>query len=84
MACAICDSRTTALPSPTGRSTRNGDTSLMACPGPVVSRSASGYTDIGAIARTVVVDVTGSPRDSSQLRNAPATTASTTSLTSQS
>jgi hypothetical protein len=30
VACAICDSRTTALPSPTGRSTRNGDTSLIA------------------------------------------------------
>ena len=26
VACAICDSRTTALPSPTGRSTRNGVT----------------------------------------------------------
>ena len=46
--------------------------------------SASGYTDIGAIARTVDVGVTGSPRDSSQLRSAPAITASTTSLTSQS
>ncbi len=84
VACAICDSRTTALPSPTGRSTRNGDTSLIACPGPVVSRSASGYTDIGAMARIVVIAVTGSPRDNSQFRSAPATTASTTSLTSQS
>ena len=82
--CAICDSRTTALPSPTGRSTRNGDTSLIAWPGPDWSSSASGYTDIGAIARTVAVGVTGSPRDSSQLRRAPAITASTTSLTSQS
>ena len=84
VACAICDSRTTALPSPTGRSTRNGETSLIAWPGPTTSISPSGYTDIGAIARTVDVDVTGSPRDSSQLRSAPATTASTTSLTSQS
>src|SRR6201996_8264 len=32
VACAICDSRTTALPSPTGRSTRNGETWLIACP----------------------------------------------------
>ena len=30
VACAIWDNRTTALPSPIGRSTRNGDTSLMA------------------------------------------------------
>ena len=84
MACAICESRTTGLPSPTGRSTRNGATSLMAWPGPVASRSASGYTEVGAIARTVEVVVTGSPRESSQLRSAPAITASTTSLTSQS
>lgn len=83
VAWAICDSRTTALPSPTGRSTRNGETSLMACPGPEESSSASGYTDIGAIARTVVVGVTGSPRDNNQLRSAPATTARTTSLMSQ-
>ncbi len=55
VACAICDSRTTALPSPTGRSTRNGATSLIAWPGPEDSSSASGYTDIGAIARTVDV-----------------------------
>ncbi len=32
VAWAICDSRTTALPSPTGRSTRNGATWLMAWP----------------------------------------------------
>src|ERR1700737_437117 len=65
--------------------TRNGDTSLIAWPGPaLVSRSASGYTDIGAIARTLAVAVTGSARDSSQLRSAPVTTASTMSLTSQS
>src|SRR6185312_5210560 len=55
VACEICDSRTTGLPSPTGRSTRNGDTSLTACPGPALSSSASGYTDMGAIARTVDV-----------------------------
>ena len=84
VAWAICDSRTTGLPSPTGRSTRNGATSLIAWPGPEDSSSASGYTDVGAIARTVEVVVTGSPRDSSQLRKAPAITASTTSLTSQS
>ena len=81
---AICDNRTTALPSPTGRSRRNGATSLIAWPGPDESSSSSGYTDIGAIARTVAVGATGSPRDSSQLRSVPATTASTTSLTSQS
>src|ERR1700755_1646838 len=40
--CAICESRTTALPSPTGRSTKKGDTSLMAWPGPDESSSASG------------------------------------------
>ena len=85
VACAICDSRTTALPSPTGRSTRNGATSLIGWPGPVVrSRPGSRYTDIGAMARTVSVGFTGSPRDSSQLRSAPAITHSTTSLTSQS
>jgi hypothetical protein len=39
---------------------------------------------MGAMARTVDVDGTGSPRDINQFRNAPATTASTTSLTSQS
>src|ERR1700736_694000 len=61
VACVICDSRTTGLPSPIGKSTRNGDTSLIAWPGPaLVSRSASGYTDIGAIARTLAVAVTGS------------------------
>ncbi len=53
VAWAICDSRTTALPSPTGRSTRNGATSLIAWPAPRASRSTSRYTDIGAIARTV-------------------------------
>ena len=84
VAWAIWDSRTTGLASPTGRSTRNGATSLIACPGPVDSISASGYTDIGAMARTVVDVVTGSPRDSSQLRSAPATIARTTSLMSQS
>lgn len=30
VACAICDNRTTALPSPTGRSTKNGVTWLIA------------------------------------------------------
>src|SRR6195952_1012306 len=84
VAWAICDRRTTALPSPTGMSTRNGETSLIAWPGPPASRSASGYTDIGAIATTFDDVVTGSPRDSSQLRRAPVPTASTTSLTSQS
>src|SRR5689334_25343317 len=84
VAWAIWDNLTTALPSPVGRSTRNGDTSRIAWPGPPASSSASGYTDMGTIARIVDVVVTGSPRDSSQLRNAPATTARTTSLTSQS
>ena len=56
----------------------------MAWPGPEESSSSAGYTDVGAIARTVRLAVTGSPRDSSQLRNAPVITASTTSLTSQS
>src|ERR1700761_4631150 len=32
VSCAICDSRTTALPSPTGRSTRKGATWLIAWP----------------------------------------------------
>ena len=36
VAWAICDSRTTALPSPTGRSTRKGATSLIGWPGPPV------------------------------------------------
>src|SRR3954453_5113117 len=71
VAWAICDSLTTALPSPVGRSTRKGETSLIAWPGPDTSNSASGYTDIGTIARIVDVVVTGSPRDNSQLRNAP-------------
>src|ERR1700744_5932102 len=84
VACAICDSRTTALPSPTGRSTRNGVTSLIVWPGPGVSISTSAYTDSGAMARTVAVGDTASPRDSSQLPSAPVTTASTTSLMSQS
>ena len=35
----------------------------------------SGYTDIGTMARAVDVGFAGSPRDSSQLRSAPATTA---------
>lgn len=83
MACAIWDNRTTGLLSPTGRSMRKGATSLIACPGPV-GTSSSGYTEVGAIARTVMLEVTGSPRDSSQLRSAPVITASTTSLTSQS
>src|ERR1700712_5628951 len=60
VACAICDNRTTALPSPVGRSIRKGDTSLIAWPGPVASNSASGYTDMGTIARIVDVEVTGS------------------------
>ena len=38
---AICDSRTTALPSPTGRSTRNGATWLIACPRPDESNVSS-------------------------------------------
>lgn len=69
---------------PTGRSTRNGVTSLMAWPGPVESSCSSAYTDSGASARTVAVDETASPRDISQLPSAPVTTASTTSLMSQS
>src|ERR1700755_53990 len=81
---AICESRTTALPSPTGRSPINGDTSLSAWPGPEAASWPSEYTAIAATARTVAVGATGSPRDSSQLRSAPAITASTTSLTSQS
>ena len=43
--------------------------------------SACPRTDIGTIARTDDDDVTGSPRDSSQERSAPATTDSTTSFT---
>src|ERR1700733_3153727 len=54
VACVICASRTTGFPSPIGRSTRNGDTSLIACPGRASpARSPCGYTDIGAIARAV-------------------------------
>ena len=56
----------------------------LARPASSIEARRRGYTDIGAIARTVAVGVTGSPRDSSQLRSAPAITASTTSLTSQS
>jgi hypothetical protein len=43
--------------------------------------SASPRTDSGTIARSEDDDVTGSPRESSQLRRAPETTVSTTSLT---
>lgn len=57
---------------------------LIAWPGPLASRSPSSYTDSGAIARTVAVGDTATPRDISQLPSAPAITASTTSLTSQS
>ena len=45
--------------------------------------SASPRTDSGTIARSVDDAVTGSPRESSQLRSAPDTTLSTTSLTVQ-
>ena len=48
--------------------------------GHLLSRDAEGSVR----ARMLAVGATGSPRDSSQFRRAPATTASTTSLTSQS
>lgn len=84
VAWAICDSRTTVLPSPTGRSTRNGETSVVAAPSPPTSRSPSRYTDMGTMARMVEAVVTGSPLLINQFRSAPAIVASTTSLTSQS
>ena len=45
--------------------------------------SACPRTDIGTIALILDEEVTGSPRESSQLRSAPATTDSTTSFTVQ-
>lgn len=47
-----------------------------------VSGGSVAYTDIGTMARTVVDSATGSPRESSQYRIAPDTTARMTSLTS--
>src|ERR1700744_4135598 len=84
VACAIWDSRTTGFGSPTGRSTRKGITSLTAWAGPVASGCSAAETESGAIARTVAVGDAATPRDISQLPSAPAITASTTSLTSQS
>src|SRR5690625_5195748 len=78
---AIWDSRTNVFGYPTGRPTKNGATAPMG--GRAVSYSWSGYTDNGAIARTVRVEETGSPRDSNQFRSAPVITASTTSLMAQ-
>ena len=68
--------RITALPSPTGRSTKYDDTRLPSSP-----LCWSARTLTGTIARMVVVAVTASPRVSSQLRSAPDTVASTTSFT---
>ena len=69
----MCDNRTTAFGSPTGRSTRKVDTSPCGCTWIVSAPSASSasagscvYTDIGTIARTTDASVTGSPRESSQ------------------
>src|SRR5205085_2468932 len=67
--------RMTGLASPTGRSTKYDDTRLPS------GAPSSSWTLTGTIARTVLPDVTDSPLVNSQMRSAPVTVASRTSLT---
>ena len=75
IACATCCSRSAGLCSPTGRSTSVDSTR------PSSTGASAPDTHNGTIARIRRVEVTGSPRASSQARSAPVTTVRTTSFT---
>ena len=75
IAWATCCRRSAGLGSPTGRSTSVDSTR------PPASGLSGPCTHSGTSARTRLVEVTGSPRESSQARSDPVTTVRTTSFT---